>query len=55
MVLFSAVVALVVIMLTLRSGAGLVDATLSGGAAFGGTMLLCLAVVAAVKELRRLR
>ncbi|MFD8799952.1 hypothetical protein [Streptomyces atroolivaceus] len=55
MVLFSAVVALVAIMLNVRSGAGLADATLSGGTAFGATMVGCLTAVAAIKELRRLR
>ncbi|MGP3749862.1 hypothetical protein [Streptomyces sp. IBSNAI001] len=55
MVLFSAVVALVVIMLKERSGSGLTDAVLSGGTAFGSTMIICLGTVAAVRELRRSR
>ncbi|MEU1216388.1 hypothetical protein ACFYSH_32595 [Streptomyces sp. NPDC005791] len=55
MVLFSAVVALVVIMLKQHSGSGLADAVLSGGTAFGSTMLICLGAVAAVRELRRSR
>ncbi|MEV0011099.1 hypothetical protein AB0M10_28665 [Streptomyces sp. NPDC051840] len=52
MVLFSTVVALAVIMLKEHSGSGLTEAVLSGGGAFGGTMVICLGVVAAVRELR---
>ncbi|MFJ2296894.1 hypothetical protein [Streptomyces sp. NPDC087894] len=55
MVLFSAVVALTVIMLKAHSGSGLTDAVLAGGTAFGSTMLICLGTVAAVRELRRSR
>ncbi|MEU4265548.1 hypothetical protein [Streptomyces sp. NPDC025273] len=55
MVLFSVVVALVVIMLKQHSGSGLADAVLSGGTAFGSTMIICLGAVAAVRELRRSR
>ncbi|MFH8760339.1 hypothetical protein [Streptomyces atroolivaceus] len=55
MVLFSVVVALVVIMLKQHSGSGLADAVLSGGAACGTTMIICLGAVAAVRELRRSR
>lgn len=55
MVLFSVVVALVVIMLKQHSGSGLADAVLSGGTAFGSTMFVCLGVVAGIRELRRSR
>ncbi|WP_329239458.1 hypothetical protein OG488_38990 (plasmid) [Streptomyces sp. NBC_01460] len=55
MVLFSVVVALLVIMLKQHSGSGLADAVLSGGAAFGSTMFVCLGVVAGIRELRRSR
>ncbi|MEE1775529.1 hypothetical protein AB0D58_32415 [Streptomyces sp. NPDC048210] len=53
MVHFSVVVALVVIMLKEHSGSGLADAVLSGWAAFGLTMVVCLGVVAGIRELRR--
>lgn len=55
MVLFSVVVALIVIMLKQHSGAGPADAALAGGTAFGATIGICLGSVAAVRELRRLR
>lgn len=55
MVLFSVVVALVVIMLKQHSGSGLADAVLSGGGAFGTTMIICLGAVASIRELRRSR
>ncbi|MGW1817387.1 hypothetical protein ACWCQM_27920 [Streptomyces sp. NPDC002125] len=55
MVLFSVVVALVVVMLKQHSGSGLAEAVLSGGTAFGSTMIICLGAVAAVRELRRSR
>uniref|UniRef100_A0AAU3H5A6 Uncharacterized protein n=2 Tax=Streptomyces sp. NBC_01401 TaxID=2903854 RepID=A0AAU3H5A6_9ACTN len=55
MVLFSLVVALVVILLKLQSGAGPADAALAGGTAFGATMGICLGAVAAIRELRRPR
>ncbi|MFE7752648.1 hypothetical protein [Streptomyces sp. NPDC057428] len=55
MVLFSSVVALVVIMLKAHSGSGIAEAVLSGGNAFGTTVITCLGAVAAVSQLRRQR
>ncbi|MET9595628.1 hypothetical protein ABZY45_32585 [Streptomyces sp. NPDC006516] len=55
MVLFSTVVALAVITLKQHSGSGLADAVLSGGTAFGSTMIICLGAVAGIRELRRTR
>jgi hypothetical protein len=53
MALFSLVVALAVAFLESLSGTGLAEAVLSGGAAFGASMGICLAAVAVVRELRR--
>ncbi|MFI1955605.1 hypothetical protein ACH437_27840 [Streptomyces xinghaiensis] len=53
MALFSLVIALTVGILKSLGGAGLPEAVLAGGTAFGATMGLCLAAVTAVKELRR--
>ncbi|MFD8346017.1 hypothetical protein ACFV2C_27525 [[Kitasatospora] papulosa] len=55
MVLFSVVVALVVIMLKEHSGSGLADVVPSGEAAFGSTMAVCLGVVSGIRELRSSR
>ncbi|BBJ41580.1 hypothetical protein SSPO_042980 [Streptomyces antimycoticus] len=53
MVLFSALVATCVGFLKILDGTPVSGALLSAGAAFGGTALLCLAVVPAVQQLRR--
>ncbi|MFJ4806631.1 hypothetical protein [Streptomyces murinus] len=53
MVLFSALIAVCVGFLKVIDGTPVSGALLSAGAAFGGTALLCLAVVPAVQQLRR--
>ncbi|AXQ55926.1 hypothetical protein ACFWG7_03150 [Streptomyces koyangensis] len=50
----SLVVGLSVSFLILRSGAGTTSAVLMGGGSFGGSFGLCLALPAAVRELKRL-
>ncbi|MCX4823766.1 hypothetical protein OG883_28615 [Streptomyces sp. NBC_01142] len=55
MVLFSALVAACVGFLKALDGSPAADAVLSAGAAFGGTALLCLAVVPVVQQLRQRR
>lgn len=54
MAFFSLVVALTVGILKSHAGAGLAEAVLAGGTAFGATMGICLAAVTAVKELRKI-
>lgn len=53
MVLFSALVAACVGFLKVLEGTPASGALLSSGAAFGGTALLCLAVVPVVQQLRK--
>ncbi|WP_335941627.1 hypothetical protein, partial [Streptomyces sp. PTD5-9] len=53
MVLFSALIAVCVGFLKVIDGAPVSGALLSAGAAFGGTALLCLAVVPVVQQLRQ--
>ncbi|GGT21829.1 hypothetical protein HW130_17190 [Streptomyces sp. PKU-EA00015] len=53
MVLSSALVAVCVGFLKVIDGAPVSGALLSAGAAFGGTALLCLAVVPVVQQLRQ--
>ncbi|CAG7649644.1 hypothetical protein [Actinacidiphila bryophytorum] len=50
----SLVVGLVVSLLVLRSGADTTDAMLTGGGGFATSFGLCLALPAAVRELKRL-
>ncbi|MFB7409661.1 hypothetical protein ACFCZ2_21010 [Streptomyces sp. NPDC056202] len=49
----SLVVALVVGILKSFGGAGLAEASLTGGAAFGGAFGLCLTAVPVMKQLRK--
>ncbi|MEV8397243.1 hypothetical protein [Streptomyces niveus] len=49
----SMVVCLVVTLLVLRAGAGTTDAVLAGGGGFATSLALCLALPAAVRELKR--
>lgn len=55
MLLFSLLVAVCVGFLKRLGGSTSVDALLGGGAAFGGSALLCLGVVPVVQQLRRRR
>jgi hypothetical protein len=55
MFLFSLLVAVCVGFLKSLTGTASAEALLSGGAAFGGTALLCLGVVPVVEQLRRRR
>ncbi|MFJ4676306.1 MULTISPECIES: hypothetical protein [unclassified Kitasatospora] len=55
MLLFSLLVAVCVGFLKRLGGSALVDALLEGGAAFGGSALLCLGVVPVIQQLRRRR
>jgi hypothetical protein len=55
MILFSLVVALAAGILSSAGGAGLAEAVMSGGTAFGATMVLCLGAVGVVRDLRRPR
>ncbi|MCK8680051.1 MULTISPECIES: hypothetical protein [Streptomyces] len=50
----SMVVGLVVSLLVLRSGAGTTEVVLAGGGGFATSFALCLALPAAVRELKRL-
>ncbi len=52
--MLSTVVALCVALLKVRSGADTTDVVLSAGAGFAASAGLCLAVPAAVRELKRL-
>ncbi|MGP3949187.1 hypothetical protein [Streptomyces sp. 7N604] len=54
MALFSLVIAMAIGILKSLAGAGLVEAVLAGGTAFGATMGTCLVAVTAVKELRKI-
>lgn len=51
----SLLVAVCVGILESLRGAGLAEAVLSGGKAFGGSIVICLTAVVAVRELRRSR
>ncbi|MFJ7339276.1 hypothetical protein ACIQU3_03045 [Streptomyces sp. NPDC101110] len=53
MLLFSLLVAACTGFLKRLGGSTPVDALLAGGAAFGGTALLCLAIVPTIQQLRR--
>ncbi|MGW1410318.1 hypothetical protein [Streptomyces sp. NPDC002403] len=50
----SMVVGLAVSLLVLRSGVGATDVVLAGGGGFATSFALCLALPAAVRELKRL-
>lgn len=53
MLLFSLLVAACTGFLKRLGGSTPVDALLAGGTAFGGTALLCLAIVPTIQQLRR--